>query len=86
MAAPPQGVERPDDARSADEQVLERRLLLPAVPLLRRPERLGIERGVRVGDDRGDRVVDARRGPRLVDQRLELRLLVERSRRDQPPP
>jgi hypothetical protein len=44
---------------------------------VRRPERLGIERGVGVGDDRGDRILDTRRNPRLVDERLELRWFVE---------
>jgi len=43
------------------------------------PERLPIERRVGLGDDLGDRVVDACRNPRLVDQRLELRRLVERN-------
>jgi hypothetical protein len=41
------------------------------------PERRRIERSVGVGDDRGDRVLDARRNPRLVDQSIEPRRLVE---------
>jgi hypothetical protein len=36
-----------------------------------------MERCVGVGDDRGDRVLDAGRIPRLVDQRLELRRFVK---------
>ena len=55
-AALPQVVERPDDARSADVEVLHGQRGLPAVPLVRRPERTGVERGVDVGDDGRDPV------------------------------
>jgi hypothetical protein len=41
------------------------------------PEGVGIERRVSVRDDRRDRILDGRRIPRLVDQRLELRWLVQ---------
>ena len=44
---------------------------LPAVPLVRGPERVAVERGVGVRDDRGDAVAGPRLVPRLVGQRLE---------------
>jgi hypothetical protein len=46
---------------------------------VRRPQRLRIERRPGVGDDRRDRVGNARCIPRLVDQRPELRRLIEHS-------
>jgi hypothetical protein len=39
---------------------------------VRGPEGVGIERGGGVGDDRGNRILDARRNPRLVDQIVSL--------------
>ena len=77
VAASPQRVERPDHAGRTDVEVLQRQRLLPPVPFVRGPERVGIERRVSVGDDRGDRVHDARGIPRLVGQRFELRWFVE---------
>jgi hypothetical protein len=77
MAASPQRVERPDHAGPAEVEVLERQRLLPPVPFVRGPERVGVERRVSVGDDRRDRVLDARRIPGLVDQRLELGWVVQ---------
>ena len=76
MAEPAQGVERPEHAGGADVEVLQRQLRLPAVPLVRRPER-GVERRVGVDHDLADRVADARLVPRLVGQRLEVLRLVE---------
>ena len=77
MAAPPKRVERPDHAGRTDVEILHRHRLLPPVPFVGGPELLGVERSVSVRDDRGDRALDARGIPRLFDQRLELRRLVE---------
>jgi hypothetical protein len=73
----PQRVERPDHTGRTDMEVLHRQRLLPPIPVVRGPECLEIERRVGVGDDRGDRVLDARRIPRLVGERLKLRWFVE---------
>ena len=75
-----QHVERPDHAGRADVEVLHRRRRLPAVPLVGRPERVGVVRRVDVGDDRADRVADARFVPRRVGQRLERLRPVEHER------
>jgi hypothetical protein len=80
MAASPQRVERPDHAGRTDVESLQRQRLLPPVPFVGGPERIGIERRVGVGDDRGDRVLDARRVPRLVSQPLKLSWLVQYGR------
>jgi hypothetical protein len=77
VAAAPQRVERPDHAGRTDIEALQRQRLLPPVPVVRRPQRVGIECRVGVGDDRGDRVLGARWNPQLVGQRLELRRFVE---------
>jgi hypothetical protein len=77
VAAPPQRIERPDHAGRTDIEVLHRQRRLPPVPFVCRPERSEVERRVGVGDDRGDRILDARRIPRLVAQRLELRRFIE---------
>jgi hypothetical protein len=77
VASSPQRVQRPDHAGGARVEALQRQRLLPSVPLVSRPERIAIERRVGVGDDVGDRTLDALRNPRLVDQTLELRPLVE---------
>jgi len=76
-AASPERVERPDHAGRPDVEVLQRERLLPPIPFVRGPERIGVERGGGIRDDRGDGVFDPRRIPRLVDQRLELRGFVE---------
>lgn len=77
MAAASERVERPDHARGADVEVLERRARPPAVPLVRGPERRCIERRIGVRDDHGDRLSNASRIPRLVGQWLELRRLIQ---------
>ena len=77
MAASPKPVERPDHAGCPNVEVLQRQRLLPPVPFVGGPERIGIERRVNVGNDRGDRVHNARGIPRLVGQRFELRWFVE---------
>jgi hypothetical protein len=73
VAAASERVERPDHGGGADIEVLERQVRPPAVPLVRGPERRCIERRIGVRDDRGDRVSDTSRVPRLVGQSLELR-------------
>jgi hypothetical protein len=77
VAAPSQRVERPDHAGSTHVEVFQRQRLFPPVPFVRGPELVEIKRRVGVGDNRGDHVLDAGRNPRRVDQRLELRRLVE---------
>src|SRR3954452_22571568 len=77
MAASPQRVERPDHAGRTNVEAFQRQRLLPPVPFVRGPERIGIEYRVSVGDDRGDRVLDARRVPRLFSQPLELSWVVQ---------
>jgi hypothetical protein len=77
MAPSPQRVERPDHPGCTDVESLQRQRLLPPLPFVGRPERVGIERCVGVGDDRRDRILDVCRIPGLVGQRLELRWFVE---------
>jgi hypothetical protein len=77
MTASPQRVERPDHARRTDVERLQRQRLLPPLPFVGGPEPVGVERRVGVGDDRRDRVGDARGLPRLAGQWIELRRLVE---------
>jgi hypothetical protein len=79
-AAPPQRVQRPDHAGPTGVEALQRQRLVLSVPFVRGPERLRVERRVGVRDDRGDRILDPRRHPRLVDQSVELRRLVEHRR------
>src|SRR5918912_168900 len=77
VAASPQRVERPDHAGRTNVEVLQRQRFLPPFPFVRGPEPLRIERRVGVGDDRRDRVLNARRGPRLVSQPLKLSWVVQ---------
>ena len=72
-------VKGPDHARGADVQALQRQRGVARIPLVRGPERIGGKRRIRVRHDRRDRILGTRRSPRLVDQRLELRRLVEHS-------
>jgi hypothetical protein len=67
----PEGVQRPDDPGGPGVDVLERHSLLPGVPLVRRPEAVGVVRVVRVRDDRADCRTDKLLVPRLVGKRLE---------------
>jgi hypothetical protein len=80
VAASPQRVERPDHAGRTNVEALQRQRLLPPVPFVRGPERIEIKRRVGVGDDRGDRVLDAHRIPRLVGQPLKLSWVVQHGR------
>ena len=69
-AAPPQSVQRPQHPGGARVQRLERQRCLPGVPLVRRPELVGVESGVRVGHHHRDPVANAAVDPRLVGQWL----------------
>jgi hypothetical protein len=71
MAALPKFIECPDHAGRTDVQAGQRQRLLPRIPIVCQPERLRIERRVGVGNDRSDRLLDARRNPRLVGQSIE---------------
>jgi hypothetical protein len=71
-----QCVERPDDARRTDVEVLQRRRRELDVPLLGRPEPLRVEGRVRIGGDPADSVADTTLVPRFVSKRLvELRVV-----------
>ena len=72
--------ERPQDARRAAVEVLQRARRPPAIPCLRGPEELWTsQRGIRVLDDLADPVTDAGHVPRLFDERLEVLRPVEHS-------
>ena len=71
MATALEGCQRPHDARGADVESLERRRRLPRVPLLGRPERLGVVGGVGVGDDALDLATHPAFVPGAIGQRVE---------------
>ena len=74
-----------DHAGGADVEVLHRRRRLPAVPLVGRPERVGVVGRVDIGHDAADRVVDRAVVPRRVGQRLERLRPVEHERHSKLP-
>jgi hypothetical protein len=80
MAAAAQRVERPDHSRGAGVEILERRLGIRKVSLGQLPEVLGIERRLRVRDDRANGFANALGVPRLVRQLLEVVGVKERQR------
>jgi hypothetical protein len=67
-------VERPHHAGRATVEDFERVLhaVEVRIPVVDGPERGRIERRLGIGNDRRNRILDARRNPRLVDQGLEL--------------
>ena len=72
VAAAAQRVERERHACRAGVEILDRRLGVGEVSLVRRPEVVGIERGLGVRDDRADRFTNALGVPRVLGQRLEV--------------
>ncbi len=70
VAAPAKRIERPDHARSPYVQSLERRRRLVDVPLVRRPQRVGIEGPIDICHDPSNRLTNALFVPRLVRERL----------------
>ena len=77
VAVAAQRVERPDDTRGAGVESVQPLAVAVLVPDVGRPERVGVEFGVGVRHDRGDRVTGAALVPRLVRQRLEVLRVVE---------
>ena len=80
VAAPAQRVERERHARRAGVEILDRRLGVGEVSLVRRPEVVGIERGLGARDDCADGFANALGVPRLLGQRLEVFGAIERQR------
>jgi hypothetical protein len=80
VAAAAQRIEREHDSRSAGVEVLERRLAVGEVTLVRMPEVVGIERFLRARNDRAHGVADAFGIPRLRRQLLEVVRVKERQR------
>ncbi len=72
-----QTVECEDHSCRPDVEVLQRQRSLVAVPLVRGPELVGIERGVRIRDHRGDAAANARLVPRFSGEPLERARVVE---------
>ena len=67
----PECVQRPYDSRSSAVETGERRRRPPRVPLLRGPERHGVEPLLGIGDDRADAAPSTLLVPRLLCQGLE---------------
>jgi hypothetical protein len=80
MAAAAQRVEAERHARSARVEVLDRRLGVREVSLVRRPEVVGIERCLGVRDDCANGFANALGDPSLLRQRLEVVGAKERQR------